>query len=197
MRATPTRSFVWLSAMGTVVLIVAVACSTGSGTTPGTGAVGSAGPGSSAAASPASNSGGGGRYGGDYDDGNGSPATAAPASADNGEPEDYEVGVANGPDGDHLTGGAGMTLYVFGNDSANTSACDGGCASTWPPFIIGAGDTLKAGSGVKGKLTTFARSDGSMQVAYGGSPLYYYALDKAAGDTKGQGVGDVWYIAQP
>ena len=36
-----------------------------------------------------------------------------------------------------------------------------------------------------------------MQVAYGGAPLYYYSLDKAAGDTKGQGVGDVWFIAQP
>ena len=50
---------------------------------------------------------------------------------------------------------------------------------------------------MNGKLTTFARKDGSMQVAYNGSPLYYYAADKAAGDTNGQGVGDVWFIAQP
>ena len=90
-----------------------------------------------------------------------------------------------------------MALYVFGNDSANTSACSGGCAATWPPFTIAAGDELKAGAGVKGKLTTFARADGSMQVAYDRSPLYYYAADEAAGDTKGQGIGDVWFIAKP
>ena len=196
MRATPTRPVVWLSALATFALIVAAACTTGSATTPGTGADGSAGPGASVATSPSASSGGG-RYGDDYDDDVVSPASAAPASPDAGPPEVHEVGVANGPDGDHLTGGDGRTLYVFGNDSANTSACDGGCATTWPPFTIGAADTLKAASGVTGKLTTFARSDGSMQVAYGGAPLYYYALDKAAGETKGQGVGDVWFIAQP
>lgn len=192
MRATPTRSIVWLSATATVVLILASACSTDSGASSGAGAA----PGASVAVSPTSGSGGG-RYGGGYDDDYGSPASAAPTSSDAGEPEDYEVGVGNGPDGDYLTGEGGMTLYVFGNDSANTSTCDGGCAASWPPFTIGAGDTLKAGSGVKGKLTTFARADGAMQVAYGGSPLYYYSLDKAPGDTKGQGVGDVWFIAQP
>lgn len=196
MRATPTRPVVWPTVLAAFVLIVAAACTTGTATTPGAGAEGSAAPGASVAAAPSTSSGGG-RYGAEYDDDVGSPASAGPASPDTGPPEAHEVGVADGPDGDHLTGEDGMTLYVFGNDSANTSACDGGCATTWPPFTIGTGDTLKAGSGVKGKLTTFARSDGSMQVAYGGAPLYYYTLDKAAGDTKGQGVGDVWFIAQP
>ena len=196
MRATPTRPVAWLSALAAFALIVAAACTTSSVAPSGTGAVASAGPGASVAAAPSTSSGGG-RYGDEYDDDVVSPASAAPASPDAGPPEVREVGVANGPDGDHLTGKDGMTLYVFGNDSANSSACDGGCATTWPPFTIGTGDTLKAGSGVKGKLTTFARSDGSMQVAYGGAPLYYYSLDKAAGDTKGQGVGDVWFIAQP
>jgi predicted lipoprotein with Yx(FWY)xxD motif len=36
-----------------------------------------------------------------------------------------------------------------------------------------------------------------MQVAYDGAPLYYYAGDTAAGDTKGQGMGEVWFIATP
>ena len=197
MRATPTRSVAWLSVMAAAVLIVAAACTTGNGASSGPGADASAAPGASAASSPASSSGGGGRYGGDDDDGYGTPATPKPASPATGDPEDHEVGVGSGPDGDYLTGANGMTLYVFGNDSANTSACDGGCATTWPPFTIGAGDSLKADSGVTGKLTTFARSDGSMQVAYGGSPLYYYSGDTAAGDTKGQGFGDVWFIAQP
>jgi predicted lipoprotein with Yx(FWY)xxD motif len=32
-------------------------------------------------------------------------------------------------------------------------------------------------------------------VSYNGMPLYYYAADSAAGDTKGQGVGGVWFVA--
>ena len=48
-----------------------------------------------------------------------------------------------------------------------------------------------------GALTTFARPDGSMQVAYKGAPLYYYAGDSAAGDTNGQGVGGNWFVAAP
>jgi predicted lipoprotein with Yx(FWY)xxD motif len=188
MRVTPTRSVAWLSAVAMIVLIVAGACTTDTG---------SAGPQASAAASPASSSGGGGRYGGDYGASDGSGATSSAVPSEASEPQTHEVGVRNGPDGDHLTGEDGMTLYVFGNDSANTSRCDGGCAATWPAFTIAAGDVLTAGDGVKGTLTTFTRADGLMQVAYGGSPLYYYALDEAAGDTNGQGVGDVWFIAQP
>ena len=36
-----------------------------------------------------------------------------------------------------------------------------------------------------------------MQVAYNDIPLYYWVKDVKAGDTTGQGVGDVWYIVAP
>ena len=58
-------------------------------------------------------------------------------------------------------------------------------------------DTYKAGDGVPGTLSTFARPDGSMQVAYNGIPLYYFAKDTKAGDVTGQGVGGKWFVASP
>ena len=192
MRATPTRSIVWLSATATVVLILAAACSTDSGASSGAGAD----PGTSVAVSPTSGSGGG-RYGGGYDDDYGSPASATPAASSGGAAKVHTVGLGNGRDGAYLTGEGGMTLYVFGNDSASTSTCDGDCATAWPPFTIAKGDSLKGAGGVTEPLTAITRSDGSLQVAYARSPLYYYSGDKAPGDTNGQGFGDVWFIAQP
>ena len=39
------------------------------------------------------------------------------------------------------------------------------------------------------------RSDGSNQVTYRGRPLYRFAGDQVAGDTTGQGISDVWWVA--
>jgi predicted lipoprotein with Yx(FWY)xxD motif len=107
------------------------------------------------------------------------------------------VAVGNGSVGAYLTGKDGRTLYIFTPDSVNISTCVDGCAATWPPFTVGSGGAPKAGTGVTGTLTTFARPDGTRQVAYNGSPLYYYAADTKAGDTTGQGVGGKWYVASP
>ena len=107
------------------------------------------------------------------------------------------VAVATGKDGAYLTGKDGRTLYTFTPDSASKSTCVDSCATTWPPFTIASGGAPKAGGSVTGTLTTFARADGTMQVAYNGSPLYYYAADTKAGDTTGQGLGGKWFIASP
>ena len=107
------------------------------------------------------------------------------------------VGMATGKDGPYLIGLDGKTLYTFAPDSANTSTCIDACAATWPPLAPGAGGAPKGEDGVTGTFTTFARPDGSMQVAYNGSPLYYYAKDAKAGDTNGQGIGGKWFVASP
>ena len=103
----------------------------------------------------------------------------------------------NGAVGAFLTGKDGKTLYVFTPDSANKSTCTDQCATNWPPFTVPAGTTPKADSGVTGTLTTFARADGTQQVAINGLPLYYFAKDTKAGDTNGQGVGGKWFVATP
>ncbi len=90
-----------------------------------------------------------------------------------------------------LVNGAGMTLYTFDKDSGPKSACNGPCATNWPP-LAAAGDAMASGD-----WKVITRDDGSKQWAYKGKPLYYFAMDKAAGDKLGDGRGMVWHIAKP
>jgi predicted lipoprotein with Yx(FWY)xxD motif len=126
-----------------------------------------------------------------------SPAneTAKPSQAQEG----YPLEVASGSVGTYLTGKDGKTLYTFKNDTAGSgkSTCNGGCATNWPPYVLDAGDEVAPGDGVTGSITTITRDDGTTQVAYNGWPLYYFVGDTAAGDTNGQGVNDVWFVAVP
>lgn len=104
---------------------------------------------------------------------------------------------ASMPAGVKVTGGMftdakGMTLYTFDNDKEpNKSACAGNCLNNWP--------VLKAEAADKdmGDWKVITRDDGSKQWAYKGKPLYYFAMDKAAGDKVGDGRGMVWHIAKP
>lgn len=172
MRTSPTRSSISLLAASGILAILAAACSTSS---TGGSAAASAAPPSAAA-----------------------PSAAAPSAASSGAAgEAYEVDVATGAMGKYLTGEDGKTLYVFTVDSANKSACADACATTWPPFTLDTGETVKAGDGVTGALTTFARADGKMQVAINGLPLYYFKNDAKAGDTNGQGLNGKWFAANP
>jgi predicted lipoprotein with Yx(FWY)xxD motif len=125
-------------------------------------------------------------------------AVAGPIAAQSEEPggEIYTVDAATTDLGTFLTGEDGKTLYYFAKDTApGASACEGDCLTNWPAFTLEADETLAAGEGVTGVLATFPRADGTMQVSYDGRPLYYFAADQAAGDTNGQGQGDVWYVA--
>lgn len=89
----------------------------------------------------------------------------------------------------------GRTLYLFEKDRNGRSSCTGTCATYWPPLLT----TGKphAGSGVRASLLgTTRRADGKLQVTYKRHPLYTFALDKRAGQTKGEGLDDFgaeWY----
>jgi predicted lipoprotein with Yx(FWY)xxD motif len=97
--------------------------------------------------------------------------------------------------GNILTDGNGMTLYVYKNDSAGQSTCTGGCAQTWPPFAVPDQTQLPVlPEGVTGKVDAVTRPDGTYQVAFNGMPLYLYSGDTKAGDTNGQGIGNVWSV---
>jgi predicted lipoprotein with Yx(FWY)xxD motif len=110
--------------------------------------------------------------------------------------EAYTVTTATSDLGTFLTGEDGKTLYYFAKDTApGASVCETDCLTNWPAFALEDGETVAAGDGVTGVLATFARSDGTEQVAYDGRPLYYFAGDSKAGDANGQGKGGVWFVA--
>ncbi len=99
--------------------------------------------------------------------------------------------------GKFLVDSNGMTLYLFKKDTAGVSNCTGGCLGVWPPLVAANKAAPQAGTGVSGTLGVITRPDGISQVTYNNMPLYYYSSDKAAGDTKGQGIGSNWYIVAP
>ena len=92
-----------------------------------------------------------------------------------------------------LVGPNQMTLYVFDRDAAGSgkSACNGGCATNWPPLMA------PAGAAPAGDWGVVKRDDGATQWAYKGRPLYYWAKDSKPGDATGDGVGNVWHTAKP
>ena len=100
---------------------------------------------------------------------------------------------SNSTIGFHLTNGTGFTLYFLKADKPNngTSACYGDCAKFWPAFYV---SDLSLPPGLNASsFATISRTDGAKQLTYNGWPLYYFAPDKKAGDTNGQGVNKVWY----
>ncbi|HMA04850.1 MAG TPA: hypothetical protein VKO45_02875, partial [Methanomicrobiales archaeon] len=101
---------------------------------------------------------------------------------------DYTVMIASRPEtGAFLTDSTGRALYIWLKDTTlGDSACRGTCAATWPPFSA---STLVVPSALSlTDFSTFTRSDGMRQTAFMGRPLYYYSLDKDAGDLYGQGI---------
>lgn len=90
-----------------------------------------------------------------------------------------------------LTDSAGMTLYTFDKDAAGKSACNGPCATNWPPLMATKGDAAH------GDWSIVTRDDGSLQWAHKGKPLYRWIKDQKAGDVTGDGFKNVWHVARP
>ena len=86
----------------------------------------------------------------------------------------------------------GMTLYTFDRDTAaGKSACNGQCATNWPPLMV------PAGASASGDWSVVTRDDGGKQWAYKGKPVYFWAKDAKPGDRTGDGFNNVWRLARP
>jgi predicted lipoprotein with Yx(FWY)xxD motif len=124
-------------------------------------------------------------------DGGDDTETADPTTTSSTATSGETVRIASLGGKDVLTDADGRALYLFTKDTGSTSTCVDDCAAKWPALAgpATAGDQVDAG-----KLGTTTRPEGTVQVTYAGKPLYYFAMDKAAGDTNGQGVNDVWFL---
>jgi predicted lipoprotein with Yx(FWY)xxD motif len=122
-------------------------------------------------------------------------ASAAPSSAASGPT--LALKTASGSQGIWLTSSSGRALYAYTKDKGSTSECYGACAKLWPPLLATGPVTISGKYTVPGDLGTTTRTNGTKQVTYGGHPLYYFAGDTAAGQTKGQAVGGVWFLVGP
>lgn len=104
-----------------------------------------------------------------------------------------------------LTDGEGRTLYYFANDATAASTCTGDCELFWPPFFIENLTAAQLDEGLtESDFSTITNPGGKPQLTYKGRPLYYYApmvngknTAEAAGQTSGENVSDVWFVAKP
>jgi predicted lipoprotein with Yx(FWY)xxD motif len=120
-------------------------------------------------------------------------SACAPSYYGFGPPHPSSLSVSRKADvGEYLVANNGFTLYTFAQDTDGTSTCNGDCAVKWPPLLEGG----SLPRGVGGSLGTVARADRHRQITYDGKPLYFFAGDKAPGDTNGHGVGSVWFAAK-
>jgi predicted lipoprotein with Yx(FWY)xxD motif len=122
-------------------------------------------------------------------------ASAAPGSTASGST--LALKTAKGSAGIWLTDSAGRTLYIYTSDKGTKSECYGACAKVWPPLTTTGPVTISGKYTVQRDLGVTTRTGGTKQVTYGGHPLYYFSGDTAPGQTKGQGVGGVWFLIGP
>jgi predicted lipoprotein with Yx(FWY)xxD motif len=133
------------------------------------------------------------------DNGNDVKAAAPSASVKSPSSGGATLGVRRSDLGTFVVDSKGRSLYLFEKDTGSKSMCSGACAAAWPPATVSG--KPKADQDVDaGMIGTTTRADGTMQVTYGGHPLYRYAGDQAPGDTNGQDLdqfGGGWYVVSP
>jgi predicted lipoprotein with Yx(FWY)xxD motif len=85
---------------------------------------------------------------------------------------------------------SGHTVYTL---RPSTVACTTSCLKIWPELLLPVGVAhATAGTGVNAaKLGTVKRPGGRLQVTYAGKALYWFYLDKAPGQVKGN-IKDKW-----
>ena len=106
---------------------------------------------------------------------------------------------SNATVGMHIVDKDGKSLYYFSNDVNGSSNCTGGCLTAWPIFYADSTVTTFSTDLQAADFKTILTSTGAKQTTYKGWPLYYYAPNgtpELAGEIKGEGVGNIWFVAK-
>jgi predicted lipoprotein with Yx(FWY)xxD motif len=124
---------------------------------------------------------------------------AASGTSASGTTGSASVNVGDTAIGKVLVDNKGMTLYTFKNDIAGSgkSTVPAAILPNWPPLTASASGAETNGAGVTGDLATASLDDGTKVVTYKGLPLYHFVNDTAVGDTKGDKLGGIWFVAVP
>jgi predicted lipoprotein with Yx(FWY)xxD motif len=89
-----------------------------------------------------------------------------------------------------MTTSSGMTVYTFDKDAFGESSCYDRCAKYWLPVVAGPGQRTS------GDMTIIRRTDGTMQWARNGQPLYTFAEDKMQGEMRGDNYNQSWHVVR-
>jgi predicted lipoprotein with Yx(FWY)xxD motif len=124
-------------------------------------------------------------------------STTSAATKQRGRAKGPKVQVVSSQYGPVVADGRGEAFYLFASEKSGRSQCYGACAQRWPPVLTKG--TPRAGPGAKSRLLgTTRRTDGKVQLTYGGHPMYYYDGD-APGRILCQGVnefGGLWLVVR-
>lgn len=118
-----------------------------------------------------------------------SAAVAAPGTKITTAPSEF---------GEILFDGNQQAIYLFDKETSSTPECYDDCAIAWPP-VLTTGVPVATGGIDAALLGVTERTDGTMQVSYGGHPLYYY-VDEGPGEVKCHnvpGFGGLWLVITP
>ncbi len=125
------------------------------------------------------------------------PATAVPTTASSSSAViQTAASTVKGLSETILTNAERKTLYYFTADSATQSACSGSCAQMWPPLLTTGSGGPTSPTSLAGKLSVQMDANGN-QVEYNGHPLYTFSGDTAPGQTNGEGLFGMWFVATP
>lgn len=95
--------------------------------------------------------------------------------------------------GSYLIDKNSIALYIFDKDTPGKSNCSDTCLDNWPIFE----SPNPPPENLEGEIGIIKSTNGKYMYTYKGKPLYYYVQDKAPGDTKGDGIGNVWHLVKP
>jgi len=102
------------------------------------------------------------------------------------------VEVADSDLGAHIVTAEGMTTYGAIDQLDAEVVCVGDCAQVWQPVLVDGEPEIA--DEVDAEVTTVEREDGGVQIVVEGSPLHTFVVDTEAGDVRGQGSADRWFV---